>query len=80
MTRTQLLVADAMAAGFSTLSRKEAEALAVRYGVCSRTVRRWIKKGVNVRSPRSVASYLAEQSRPSPRAISKILSILEIKP
>jgi hypothetical protein len=80
MTRTQQIIADAMAAGFTTLSRAEGEALGMKYGVHSRTVRRWIKKGVNVRSPRSVAAYLAEQRRPSPKAISAVLNLLEIKP
>jgi hypothetical protein len=75
MNATRQLVADCFAAGLTVLTRAEGEAIAAQYGVSSRIVRRWLRNGVNVRSPRSVAAYLAESRRPSTAAIAAILKI-----
>ena len=55
-------------------------AIAEKYNVHTRTVRRWHAAGVDVQDFRAVARHLAEQRRPSIHAIRASLSLLNSNP
>jgi uncharacterized protein YjcR len=60
--------------------RPNFQAIAEKYNVHTRTVRRWRSSGVNVEDFRAVARHLAEQRRPSIHAIRASLQILKSNP
>jgi transposase-like protein len=53
------------------------EAVARRYDVTTRTVRRWVADGVNVGDPLAVAEHLARSKNPSRRAVIACIRELE---
>lgn len=52
------------------------EALADRYSVGTRTIRRWHNAGVNLSDPCAVALHLAGQKSPAPAAVAAVRKIL----
>jgi len=64
----------------SQLSTMKLQAIAEKYNVHPRTVRRWRSSGVDVQDFRAVARHLAEQRRPSIHAIRASLQILNSNP
>jgi hypothetical protein len=52
------------------------EALADRYSVAARTIRRWHNAGVNLSDPCAVALHLAGQKSPAPAAVAAVRKIL----
>jgi hypothetical protein len=60
--------------------RPDFHAIAARYAVHPRTVRRWHGAGVDITDPRSVGRHLADQKRPSIAAIRASLQILNSNP
>jgi hypothetical protein len=60
--------------------RPNFQAIAEKYNVHTRTIRRWHAAGVDVQDFRAVAKHLAEQRRPSIHAIRASLSLLNSNP
>jgi hypothetical protein len=55
-------------------------AIAARYAVHPRTIRRWHAAGVQITDPQAVGRHLADQKRPSIAAIRASLQILNSNP
>jgi hypothetical protein len=54
-------------------SKIDFEAYGKRYGVCSRTTRRWHKQGANLNDPESIANVILRQRNPKTETL-KILT------